>query len=796
MAKLRVPLAVDFESRDGSIVNKDSFILNGYVDVNKDGAKYVYRRPGGSPFYNPGVAFFAQAQFYFNGFEYLVVNDTLIRTTGSTLSGTSGSAAVNIAPAWGARFKHVMLTFNDRLWVICGQLQSGVLANDVWSTQDGITWALQTSTGTDAGSRVGLGGCVFNNAMWIMGGFQGATVYNDVWTSTDGTNWTNVVAQGATGMWPARYDFGCVAANNGIYVIGGSNAAGATLNDVWFTSDGATWTQVSTIVGFSPRSGASCLSFANKLWVIGGASSPGVYNNDAWSSPDGITWTRQTNSAFGTARGFMASCVYNNKMWVIAGVQTGGTEVSDVYSSPDGITWTHISSNPGFSTGRQAAAAAVFKVAATVSQFQYETIYVSGGEQAVLGGAKQEDYRFTLDTNTSVSYALSPTVAGQFYQIATFNNGTQLLVKNQSNFWVLQAGTLIKITDPNYPPATVPGLVVLNDFAYVMTPTAEVHACKIFDPLVWPSLQFITASFEDDKGTGLAKYLNYVVAFGTYTTQFFYDAGNPPPGVSISPYINANQKVGMVGQNAAGLDGHPTFANVGNTIVFLGQTQQGDQGIYVLNGMQPQRISTPQVDRALVNDQAASFPELVWSASADTGHNFVIINLNQGQYALVYDIESKMWYVWGSQNPGYNNSFFYYGNITVDEASGQTFWVGGQSAQIYLAGTHGIFDDSGTFIDMIMQTSKIDGGTMQKKFFGIVDLVAGQAVVNSNMLLNWTDDDYQTYSPQVLLPLGSTRPRANRQGASRRRAYRMECQDQLQRVQFEALELTVSGGEG
>jgi hypothetical protein len=218
MGKIRIPLTVDFESRDGNIGGRDGYIQNGYVDQDASGAKFVYRRPGTNVFYNPAAGNYAQGQFYFNGFEYLIVNDVLIRTTGSTLSGSSGQSVVNVPPQWAGRFKHVMLAFNDRMWVICGQLNSGAIGNDVWSTQDGVTWALQTST-AGTGSRVGLGACVFNNAMYIMGGFQGSTVYNDVWASSDGTLWTNVVQQGAAGMWPARYDFGCVAANLGITLL-------------------------------------------------------------------------------------------------------------------------------------------------------------------------------------------------------------------------------------------------------------------------------------------------------------------------------------------------------------------------------------------------------------------------------------------------------------------------------------------------------------------------------------------------------------------------------------------------
>ena len=105
------------------------------------------------------------------------------------------------------------------------------------------------------------------------------------------------------------------------------------------------------------------------------------------------------------------------------------------------------------------------------------------------------------------------------------------------------------------------GLQVLNEFIYVMTPEGQIQSCKIGDPLTWPSLQFTTADYEDDPGIALGKFLNYIVAFGTYTIQFFYDAGNPVPGISISPYINANLRIGCAFAS--------TVQNIKNTIIWV-----------------------------------------------------------------------------------------------------------------------------------------------------------------------------------------------------------------------------------
>jgi hypothetical protein len=793
MGKMRVPLAVDVNSRNGDILTKDSYILNGYVDKTSDGV-YVSRRPGTTQVqaFGPGTV---QGQFYFNGFEYVIVGDVLTRTSGGTLSKSSLTNCTLQLPQWSGRYGHVMLVFQDRMWVICGQTTSSTIGNDVWSTQDGITWALQTST-AGVGSRTGLGGCVFNNLMWIMGGFQGSTVYSDVWGSLDGVTWTLAVNPAP---WGQRYYFCCVAANNGIYVYGGYNAANVAQNDVWFSSDGANWTKVNTVstATFTPRAGAVGLYFNNLLWIIGGESSFGVYLNDVWSSPDGITWTKTTTAAFGTPRSHMAGCVYGNAMVIIGGI-SAGAPVKDVYRSLDGVTWFFVSTPAGYSAAFGFAAAVAFKSSPSVSQFRYDTVWTSGGQG--LGGLPlQFCHYFNLDQNTSNSYSLFPTITGQFYQFNTFANGSKLIFKNQSNFWVLDAGTLTKVTDPNYPPQTVPGLPVLNDFAYVMTPDAEIHACAIDNPSLWPSLQFIVANFEDDKGTGLGKVLNYLVAFGTYTTQYFYDAGNPAPGIPISPYINANQKIGMVGQNTSGQPGFPTFANVGNTITFLGQTLAGFQGIYIINGTTPEKVSTPYIDKILIKDGAPTQPELIWVTSIGTGHNFIVCNLINSAYALVYSLEAKHWTIWGSAGfNSYFGGFQWYGNITVDEAQPATLWVGnigfGGNACIFAASL-GLFSDDGAIIDFRQQTSKLDFGSLVNKFFGEVDLVADQTTIPVPVTIQWSDDDYQTFSPGVTVLLSAQRPRANRLGVARRRAFRVLCGDTTGPLRFEALELTPSGGE-
>ena len=55
------------------------------------------------------------------------------------------------------------------------------------------------------------------------------------------------------------------------------------LNDVWYSSDGATWTQQKGVF-WKPRHATPVVEFKNKLWLVGGLISrnDGGVSNDVW----------------------------------------------------------------------------------------------------------------------------------------------------------------------------------------------------------------------------------------------------------------------------------------------------------------------------------------------------------------------------------------------------------------------------------------------------------------------------------------------------------------------------------
>ena len=185
-------------------------------------------------------------------------------------------------------------------------------------------------------ARFDFGAVAFNEQMWVLGGG-----YNDVWSSPDGTNWIEVTP--AT-PWSARSGAGAVAFNNQMWVLGGD--VPTLLNDVWYTPDGTNWTEVTAVAPWGARTRFGTVVLNGQMWILGGLSNSGFYN-DVWSSPDGTNWMQVTASAPWSARTGFGAVVFNGQMWVLGG--NDGNNLNDVWSSPDGTNWTQVMSAASWS---------------------------------------------------------------------------------------------------------------------------------------------------------------------------------------------------------------------------------------------------------------------------------------------------------------------------------------------------------------------------------------------------------------------------------------------------------------
>jgi len=240
---------------------------------------------------------------------------------------------------WERRHMAGWLTYNDRLWVIGGDNNSGHYQNDVWSSADGLNWVEETASVPWAG-RATQYTVVFNNLMWLMGGQQlnsdangGAdttpgTGYNDVYASADGKSWKLVTAQAAWS--PRGLIIGNVVFAGKIWVIGGGTYDVRTyLNDVWNSADGVNWTQVTASAPWAGRQFHNIAVFDNKIWVVaGGTAQSEGGSTDVWYSTDGKNWTILAATPW-IMRHAASVWVFQNALWL--GCGSDATVYNDVW---------------------------------------------------------------------------------------------------------------------------------------------------------------------------------------------------------------------------------------------------------------------------------------------------------------------------------------------------------------------------------------------------------------------------------------------------------------------------------
>ena len=223
-----------------------------------------------------------------------------------------------------------------------------------------------------------------------------------------------------------------------------------------------------------------------------------------------------------------------------------------------------------------------------------------------------------------------------------------LMLKGTGTAYTFDGTNAVGISDVDYPTPTVRGIAYLDGTFYVMEPDGTISNSLGAgdDPTDWPTDGFLSAQFEPDNGVCLAKVVNYVVALGQWTTELFWDAGNPT-GSPLSPVNNGVLLIGCAHGNSV--------SQTESTIIWLaqrkGQFSTSHKGRFVamLVGTSYEELSTPDINRVLEADDLATIYSVVVEMA---GHSWYLLTLGTSNLTLVYDMKMKQWYVWTRLSPG------------------------------------------------------------------------------------------------------------------------------------------------
>ena len=189
--------------------------------------------------------------------------------------------------------------WNDILGVGPGQGLYNQYPQDVWRSPDGFHWTLVNPNQTPWSQRTLSMLGSLNGVLYMMGGQTNwqdpDTALNDVWLSRDnGVTWS----LWGNGPWLPRSDAKLVTWNEKIWMTGGfrynSSGTAVAFNDVW-TFDGSSWVQVTSNANWSGKTYMGTVVFDGMIWVMSGSDPVAGNTNEVWWSKNGTSWTQMTD---------------------------------------------------------------------------------------------------------------------------------------------------------------------------------------------------------------------------------------------------------------------------------------------------------------------------------------------------------------------------------------------------------------------------------------------------------------------------------------------------------------------
>lgn len=470
-------------------------------------------------------------------------------------SAASAQAEVGTG-RWSDREEPALAVFKDRMWLTGGgDIGSPISKSDVWSTRDGGTWVEVTADSGFAGRR-NHAVAAFDNKLWVVAGEGDSGRLNDVWSSEDGVSWTQVTESAA---FSAREGHSLVVYDEKLWLIAGDGH-----NDVWNTVDGITWVQITDGSGSFPASGFNdAFLFDGQLMIVMSTE----VSSRVWTSIDGASWTPRENArppsttwgsyavhddkiwAMGGAySGFQdrvwvsfdgndyyavpqvedkefrarykaASISYKNRLWLMAGDTSVGS-VNDVLSSTDGAGWTrHNLGSPSEGRLLQAMAA-------------------HNGRLYILGGVTPTGQNSVWSTEDGVAWDQAASDAGfgerVNHQAFSFNNTLWVVGGDTfytgapfSDIWSSEDGETWTEESSNaaFGARTSMRIIEWNDELWMSGGEDEndVHYADVWRSLDGVNWTLVTsdAGFTERRGHGFAVMNNQLWVFGGLSSTHF-----------------------------------------------------------------------------------------------------------------------------------------------------------------------------------------------------------------------------------------------------------------------------------
>jgi hypothetical protein len=368
-------------------------------------------------------------------------------------------------------------------------------------------------------------------------------------------------------------------------------------------------------------------------------------------------------------------------------------------------------------------------------------------------------------------------------RILSVDSATQITLTNNATSGAATSTALTKtplarFISTNFPAEIIGKFIFLDGYLFIMDKTNKrIYQSALNDINSWNASHYITVRSTGEEVIGIARSGSYIVAFCSASTEFFVNAGNPSGSV-LSSQKELFRRIGVNNINNLGaLSIYPAYSYSGDSVFFIGNEGGQSRGVYVLTGTEIRKISTPEVDRP-INRSGGH----VLSCFSDKGRTYVSV------FAVTHDIhflgclETGMWSEFDAIFDGLASDFVYFCGGLVEDGftadATMVFAVVNQPDQegIVFRLRSDIYQDSGDPAPFTMscQTSKTDFGTENLKTIKNVALMGSDIQSSGTATLEYSDNDYTTWTTAGTFDLTTINPKIHRVGSFRGgRAWRL-----------------------
>lgn len=330
-----------------------------------------------------------------------------------------------------------------------------------------------------------------------------------------------------------------------------------------------------------------------------------------------------------------------------------------------------------------------------------------------------------------------------------------------------------------FPTPFIPIPIFLDSFLFLVKQgTADIYNSDVNAPLLWTGATFITAEIEPDQLRSIVKLNNYLAVFGSQSIEYFYPFFID---VTRSPLSRNDVPVKQIGF-VCGL------ATQSNKAYFVGSVRTGTVDVFVLEDFKITSLGHDGIKRYLSSYAADYVANIRGSVVMCAGHSWYV--LSDGTRTDVFELETELWSQWAL---GAGTAFPIKYSFPYTSANGtRNLFVTTTTLAVYNMDANQYQDNLVNFTVTIV-TANESFDTLKWKNMDQLTVLADYPSSSTSLNIQWSDDDYQTYSSNQSINLFQDLPCLYQLGGFRQRAFRITYSDNFP-LRIQKLECEINKG--